>query len=68
MLQEALESLFNPELVARDDMATETNSPSNVGGNFMGGLGSAFRNNSKYEGFGNSPRDKECKLIFWRSQ
>jgi hypothetical protein len=63
VFKELLDVLFNPELVQQDD--TERGVLQNDGKDRLqlGGLGSKGNSKGKYEGFGNSPLDKEGNVF-----
>jgi hypothetical protein len=62
VFKELLEMLFNPELVQRDDSEGVLQNDGK-GTLQLGGLGSAGNAKGKYEGFGNSPLDREGNVF-----
>jgi hypothetical protein len=62
MFKELLDILFNPDLIQQDDteQVLETGERSRLQ---LGGLGSTGNTKGKYEGFGNSPLDREGSVF-----
>jgi hypothetical protein len=64
VFKELLDMLFNPELIQQDDTGGGALQTDEKGRLQLGGLGSTGSAKGKYEGFGNSPLDREGNVLY----
>lgn len=51
--------MFNPETIKEEEADVDALAPIESPVAFMGGMGSSTRTSGKYEGFGNTAKDRE---------
>ena len=59
LAQDTLDSMFNPEMIKEDEVDANILAPLDSPAVFMTGMGANARSSGKYEGFGNTPKDRE---------